>query len=552
MSLTNFGNPKDVSSTARLFAQKAIRSIIEIQPNLNNISDLVILLEVLGYTEKIVKKNGFESIIDLATYVYKVIDIYDFTNYSEEEFIKESLVEVPRMIRRVAEGLSLLFPWIGSLVLLMLTGVSLWMTFGLPLEYTTALIIGVFLGLMVSEGPLHIFGRLIGFYYVQTNIDEVKRLIKRNYSMTGLIMAGAIGIIYGIGIYANIPFELVTITAISTLTISLHRASYVIIFALRKISDLLISYSVAFATLFLVYFYSTEFLPDEITRYIVALSSSFAVLSAFAIYNHFSIITKTVISPVVGETPHFYNPISIKNHTIKSRFHVQLWETMPYFLFGMFFFSMLFLDRILSWIFNPVLTAIPGATLFMEFNPVYHSGADPALVVLLPAALIQYVILGPIYSHMVNFNLKNKISEIEKLQQLLINFYKKTLLVTLIIACFIALMVNLFATEIISILGGSEISLQILRTTSIANIFASFFATNFTFMIFLNKIKTALTIAVISTMILAIAGLYSGQIGFENISYAYLASSIFASSVSIIYLKTILKNSINLLFSKFI
>jgi len=552
MSLTNFGNPKDVSSTARLFAQKAIRSIIEVQPKLNNISDLLILLEVLGYTNKIVKKNGFESLIDLATYVYKIIDIYDFEHYKEEDFIKESLIQVPSTIRRIAEGFSLLFPWLGSLVLLLITGVSLWMIFGLPLEYTSALIIGVFLGLLVTEGMLQTFGRLIGFYYVQTNIDEVKRLIRRNYSMLGLIMAGTIGTIYGIGIYANMPLELVTITAISTLTISLHRVSFVIIFALRKISHLLLSYSGAFAALLLVYFYGVEFLPDMITRYIVALCSAFAVLSAFAIYNHFLIVTKKSIDPVVGETPNFYNPISIRGNTLKSRFHVQLWETMPYFLFGSFFFALLFLDRILSWIFNPVITIIPGATLFMEFNAAYHAGADPALVVLLPAALLQYVIMGPIYSHMVNFNLKNKLSELDKLKQLLKNFYKKTLAATLIASIITALIVNVFATDIMSLLGGSELSLQVLRTASIANIFASIFATNFMFMIFFNKIKIALIIAVNSTIILAIGGFGLGQTGFENITYAYLAATIFATIVSSIYLIPMLKNSTTLLFSKFI
>ena len=553
MHYRNFGNSKDESGTARLFAQKAIRSIIEVQPKINSLSDLVMLLEVLGYTNKLSKKNGFESLIDLATYVYKIIDVYDYSNYDDDEdFIKQSLAEVPSTIRRVTEGLSMMFPWLGSLVVLMLTGVSLWMIFGLPLEYATALITGVFLGLVITEGILQSFGRLLGFYYIQTNVDEVKRILRRNYSMTGLILAGTMGLIYGIGLYANIPLELVTITAISTLTVALHRASYVIIYALKKIPDLLISYSAAIAALLLVYFYSTEFLPDMITRYIVALSSAFAVLTGFAIYNHFIIIKNTSISPVVTKTPNFYQPESLLSHTLKSRFHVQLWETMPYFLFGTLFFSMLFLDRWLSWIFNPVITSIPGATLFMEFNTIYHSGADPALFVLLPAILLQYVIMGPIYAHMVNFNIKHKISELEKLKKVLNGYYIKTIVAVLISSIFMAIIFNLFATEIMSLIGGSEMSLQIFRTASISNIFVSFFAANFMFMMFFNKIKIALIIAAISITILATTGIFLAQTGFENLTYAYLASAIFASVVSFIYIKTTLKNSVTLIFSKFI
>ncbi len=552
MHYTNFGNPKEESGTARLFAQKAIRSIIEVQPKINSLSDLVMLLEVLGYTNKLAKKNGFESLIDLATYVYKIIDVYEYSNYDDEDFTKQSLVEVPSTIRRVAEGLSMMFPWLGSLVVLMLTGVSLWMIFGLPLEYATALIAGVFLGLVITEGILQSFGRLIGFYYIQTNVDEVKRLLRRNYSMTGLILAGAMGLIYGIGFYANIPLELVTITAVATLTVALHRASYIIIYALKKIPDLLISYSGAIAALLLVYFYSTEFLPDMITRYVVALSSAFAVLTGFAIYNHFIIIKNTSISPVVTKTPNFYKPESLLRHTLKSRFHVQLWETMPYFLFGTLFFSMLFLDRWLSWIFNPVITTIPGANLTMEFNTVYHTGADPALFVLLPAILLQYVIMGPIYALMVNFNIKHKISELEKLKKIMNGFYKKTIVATLISSIFMAVIFNLFATEIISLIRGSEMSLQIFRTASVSNIFVSFFAANFMFMMFFNKIKIALIIATISIIILATAGIFLAQTSFENLTYAYLASAIFASVVSSIYLRTMLKNSVTLIFSKFV
>ncbi len=552
MSLTNFGNPKDVSSKARVFAQKAIRSIIEVQPKLNNISDLLMLLEVLGFTNSLARKNGFESLLDLATYIYKIIDVYDFTDYSEDDFIKDSLIPVPSTIRRVSEGLSLMFPWLGSLVVLMLTGVSLWMIYVLPIEYTTALIIGVFVGLVITEGPLQSFGRLIGFYYGQTNLDEVKRLIKRNYALTFGIMSGAIGIIFGIGIYTNMPIELITITSISLATVSLHRASYVIVYALRRVRDLLASYSGALAALLLVYFYSTDILPDAITRYIVALSTAFGILTAVAIYNHFKMLSNTTISPVAKDTPHFYNPVSIRKNTIKSRFHVQLWETMPYFLSGTFFFLMLFLDRIISWIFNPVITAIPGATVLMEFNTVYHTGADPALFVLLPATLLQYVIMGPIYAHVINFNLKHSLDELDKLKQLLSKFYQKTLAATLISSLGMLLLFNLFETEILSLVAASEVSTQIFKTASIANVFASLLSVNFMFMVFLNKIKIGLIIIMISAAILGVTGFILGQTGFENIVYAYLAATIFGAAVSSIYVKTMFKNSVSVLFSKFI
>ena len=59
-------------------------------------------------------------------------------------------------------------------------------------------------------------------------------------------------------------------------------------------------------------------------------------------------------------------------------------------------------------------------------------------------------------------------------------------------------------------------------------------------------------IVVNSSIILAIGGFGLGQTGFENISYAYLAATVFATIVSTVYVIPMLKNSMTLLFSKFV
>lgn len=552
MSFSSFGNSKDISINARIFAQKATRSVIEVQPNVNNIADIVVLLEVLGFTKSVVMKNGFESMNELATYIYKIIDVYDYDSENEDDFLKTIIHKIPSIKRRIVEGLSLVFPWLGSLILLFIFGISLWMVWGLPPQVTTAFIIGVFLGLVITEGPLQTFSRLINFYYVQTNIDEIKRLIKRNYIVFGLIMAGTVGGLYGIASYANIPFELATITVISTLTIGLHRASFVIIYALQKLGHLLISYSTAFGALLSVYFLSTDLIPDVITRYFVALGSALLVLTTFAIYNHFSIIHKSSINVMVGETPHFYNPITIRKKTISSRFYIQLWETMPYFIFGTFFFSILFLDRIVSWIFNPIISTVGGIPYIMEFNPIYHSGTDPALLVILPAAIIQYVVIAPIFLHISNITATNNVSQAANIDKIIKKHYKKLLLATLIPSVFMAALLNLFAPEMIGLLKGTEQSVQIFRIASISNILVSIFAANCMIMIFLNKVNLVALITVLTTVIIGFGGFFLGQFGFENIIFAYLVAVVFATIISSIFLRKFLKNAGSMVFSRFV
>ncbi|MGI0039951.1 MAG: hypothetical protein ACREAO_09045, partial [Nitrososphaera sp.] len=369
---------KEISRDARVFASKTARSIAEIQQSVNNMADVLVFLEVLGYDDRTAKKNGFDSLQELAKYVYNFVDAYD----EQRSAASSSAIEVPSTKRRLAESLSMIFPWLGSLVLLFVTGVSLWMAWGLPADVTTAFLAGVFLGLVLTEGLLQNYNRLFSFYYSQTNIGEVKRSIKRSYALAGVILSGTVAVLYGASALANIPLELATIAAISTVTISLHRVSYVIMYALKKLAHIGISYSIAFATLAGVFFLAPDAIPDVTVRYFAALGSAFAVLSSFAIYHHYKIMGQSSTSIVARNAPHFYSPLTVNDNTITSRLGVQVLECLPYFVYGTFYFVLLFADRAVAWFFNPVTVAATNGTILpLSFNSVYHIGADLALLV---------------------------------------------------------------------------------------------------------------------------------------------------------------------------
>src|SRR5713101_7610108 len=121
---------QELPREVRLFAQKTARSIIEIQPNVNNVADVVVLLEVLGYTKNLVIKNGFNDLYALADCIYSFLDIYENKDENKEKFVKSFTMPIPGLTRRVVEAVGMIFHWLGSLVLLSLTGVSLWMAWG--------------------------------------------------------------------------------------------------------------------------------------------------------------------------------------------------------------------------------------------------------------------------------------------------------------------------------------------------------------------------------------------------------------------------------------
>ncbi|AFU59250.1 hypothetical protein Ngar_c23240 [Candidatus Nitrososphaera gargensis Ga9.2] len=544
---------KEISREARVFANKTARSIAEIQQSVNNMADVLVFLEVLGYDDRTAKRNGFENLYELAKYVYNFVDAYDDDDKSHTS--NSFAMEVPSTKKRLAESLSMIFPWLGSLVLLFLTGVSLWMAWDLPASVTTAFLAGVFLGLVVTEGLLQNYNRLFSFYYSQTNIGEIKRSIERSYVLAGVILSGTVALLYGVSELANIPLELAMIAAVSTVTISLHRISYVIMYALKKLTHIGISYAIALGVLAGVFFLAPDAIPDVTVRYFAALGSAFAVLSSFAMYHHYKIMGKSSTSIVAKNAPHFYSPLTVNDNTITSRFGVQLWECLPYFMYGTFYFILLFADRAISWFFNPVsVTAANGTILPLSFNSIYHIGADLALLVILPVAIMQYVITSPIYALVHNRAIVLKVSENKKIDWFLQYSYHKLMAASIAVSVAGALILNLVAPAIIiGYLGGSEVSMRILTFASAGAVFLSVFAANGVFMIFLGKVKALAQVSLAAAFIVIVGGTFLAQYGgFENIVIAYLAATVFAGMASTVAMRVAIRKAASLLFARYI
>lgn len=546
------GNNHNISRESRLFATKTARSIAEIQQSVNNMADVLVFLEVLGYDDKIAQKNGFDSIDNLAKYVYNFIDIFDD---GHQDAAKSFEVPIPSTWHRLAESLSVLLPWLGSFLLLFMTGVSLWMAWGLPSDVTIAFVAGVFLGLVISEGLVQNFNRLFSFYYSQSNIGEVKRSIRRSYVLAAVILGGAITAIYIASISTNIPFYLATITVISTVTISLHRISYVIVYALKKLNHIAISYSIAFGTLLALFFLMpTSIISDTTLRYFVSLGSAFSVLGGFGIYHHYRIISQSSISIVAKGAPHFYNPLSINDNTIVSRFSVQLWECLPYSLYGALYFVLLFADRVISWIFNPVrVTATNGTVLPMSFNSIYHIGADLAMLVIFPAAILQFFIMSPIHALVYNRAVHLKIEENHKIDLFLRHTYRKMITISVAISLIMAITLNLLAPLMMSYVGGSLVSIRILGFASAGAVFLTIFAGNGLFLLFLNKAKTLAMISIAAALVVTICGVSIARAtGFQNTVLAYVVATALAALLSTIAIAKTMENGSSQIFSRFV
>ncbi|MDC8437829.1 MAG: hypothetical protein LV468_02370, partial [Candidatus Nitrosotenuis sp.] len=539
---------KTLTRDSKLFVQKTARSIVQIQHGVNNLADIVVFLEVLGYNKELIERYGFESLYVLAQHVYDFIDFY-YDDEQDRQALQSRETPIPTQRQRLAEGLGMIFPWLGSLLLLFLTGVSLWMALFLPKEITTLFVGGVFLGLLLTEGPLQAFNRLFTFHHEQGNLGEVKRIIRRCYMTVSAILLAASVVALTVAALFDVPYHMIGVLIVSMITVSLHRASYMVIFALKKIKHLIIAYSGAFATITTVYLFGNTVIPSHSTRYFVSLVLAFAVLSVFSVFHHRSMMVKKSLDDLEN-VPHFYNPGTVTDRTISSRFSVQMWEMLPHYLFGTIYFVMLFADRVISWMYNPDIAA--GGSILIEFNTAYHTGVDMGLLVMLSAAMIQYVMMAPIHIRINNLILNLKIGDAAKIDDFIREQHRRLVRYSLLASVATAVTLAFFAPQIAAQMGGTEKTIMLLRFASISNVFIALFVANNMFLFFLNKTKHVIYIVAASSAIVIIGGVALGESGFENIIIAYMASAVFAFVVSSIYVRKIIKNAGSIFFSRYV
>jgi len=205
---------------------------------------------------------------------------------------------------------------------------------------------------------------------------------------------------------------------------------------------------------------------------------------------------------------------------------------------------MLLGDRVLSWIFNPhVVIASNGELLAMTFNAEYHVGADIALLALIPAAIVQYMLMAPLYSSIHNRALGLSVGDAGKLDQFLRSSYRRMILLVLLSAAGSVGLLNLFGPEVINYFHGTEDSLQVMRYASIGNIALSVFTANALTMMFLNRAKIPAMLAMAGAVLTMALGSFLGQERFEDIALGYAIACTAAAGLSFAGVQKIMKGS---------
>jgi len=528
------------------FLHKTAKSVSEIQSNVNNLADVLVFLEVLGYNAKMVRDYGFKDMRELARHVYEVIDYYNSRTVRASQPL---FYRVPGVPRRLIEGLALAAPWLMMLPLVFVFGISLWMDWHLPPPLMTSLALGVLVGMVMSEGPVWLFSRLLLFHHSQSNVAETRRVIKRSYAVFALVLASTVTMILASSAVLKIPYQLAVVAVVGAATMSTHRFSFTVVYTLRKIVLSVIAYGAAFAVLLSLYLLAPSLIPDQGARYLISLGAAFSVLTVAAAYCTRKAFTPSPAKDNV-EKPNFFKPLFINTKTLHSSFAVQLWENAPYYIYGTFFIVMLFGDRILSWFYNPV-HIVDGLALPLVFNPAYHMGADIALFVVFPIGLVQYIMVGHVFELLNNVSLETSSTDPGAMDRFIRRRYIQTLAVSVTISGLIAALLILQAPSLMGLLGATPVSTNILRIAAVSNVFLAVFTANGSFVMLLNRAKALAAIAVVGALTVGVGGTILGQLGFQDIVFAYLCSCIAAAGLSSFELRRLMRKPANLFLARF-
>ena len=336
------GHKTAITRESHIFAQKVARSITEIQQRVDSVADILLFLELQAYDDSVAKENGYESLYDLAKHVYPFIDMYSNKNArSKEEYLASQFSKVQSLMRRIPTALVLMFSWVGSFLLLLVIGVALWLVGFTSPDVRTMIMFSSFLGLTVIQGSWNAFNVLFSLHYSQGNIDELKRLLTKTYTINGIIIGVTVTALIIFCILMKLPESTVVISAFMCMAIALHQTSIMIMYALNKLTQLVIAYAIGLLAVFLMFQILGDLIPNYVLRYAIALVISFGIPSAFTIYNHYKLLgskhnkkslgakgISTIYSAPTSSTCH--SKVKIWNPNMGNDVSFYLWSILLY------------------------------------------------------------------------------------------------------------------------------------------------------------------------------------------------------------------------------
>lgn len=329
--------------------------------------EVAALLESLGYNDRTAKKLGYSNIFSLAEYLYQrlQLDPEPLAVQSEQTERWGFWTELIYAMRKFSLSLAYAIPWMALLTFEYLRPNAL----NVPPELGGALSLALIGSLITTGGFIQMISRSGNFYYGLKEPVLAREMCMKllNVGLTTSLLLGVLGMI--VGAYFHLfAGSYVLLAAINFVALSL----------LWMFCAMLSVQGIGWCVL-LVFLLSAgicgliKIMAGVGNTLVLTLWPITAVLCALvAVPMGFRRAEKKVL-----EGPNSARP----------RFGVMAMSLMPFFLYGTFYFSFLFADRLAAG------SAVPWVSgLSFGIDPAYKRGMDLVLLAfLITAALVEYL-----------------------------------------------------------------------------------------------------------------------------------------------------------------
>lgn len=342
-------------------------------------------IESFGIREKdLMSDFGFSTIPDLADLIFYELNSdpnYIGTKNAKEiecETTQPKTIQVSDYLRIKTQifaqyyslGIFHLLPVLIQIIAIVLFGYSLWTFIGFNELQSTAVVLGVIIGLVATGGFVQVIGRQASFYWNYEDYKMTNNIINFFHRIGILSIFLVLTVIFLINFFFRLyPYEVLFVTFMYAFLIG----SLVLLLApFHTIKQRwVISVSIFIGTALAIYLkqntsfliYTTHWIG--IVCVIIILKLFLKTYFYFRIKNQKNLGNSEIIIPVL------------------------LYHNYQYFFYGLFLYFFVFIDRILAW-----STGINGKLPFLVyFDKNYELGMDFAILVyLLLAGVLEYSI----------------------------------------------------------------------------------------------------------------------------------------------------------------
>lgn len=390
-------------------------------------------------------------------------------------------------------GLMHFIPVLVQIIAIVLFGYSLWTYVGFNQLQSTAVVLGVIIGMICTGGYVQVIGRQASFYWNYKNYNLMNKTI--NYLVKVGIQSIVVFFIvmFCLNLFVNIyPYSVLLIIFIYALLIG---TLLLILAPMHTIKQRwVVSVTVGIGTLIALVLKETTAYNIYITHW-VGITISILLSKCYLLY--------------------FFNKRIIKRHTSKTSIGVQkiIFHNYQYFIYGVLVYVFIFIDRILAWS-SSLNRNIP---YIIYYEKDYEIGMDLAvLVFLLLTGVLEYSIAS--FSNFLDLGQKNtKCKNRKEFGKSLLKLYWQHIGMLIISALLIFILIYFIITSSWGYESQfneslNKLSIHVCIIGSIGYFFLAWAMLNSLYMFTLNQPKKAIKALVIAIVVNLTVGMFISRV----------------------------------------